>query len=66
MKIRKFILIIFIYKNKNKNKNYLLVIKNSGSDNLKKRPNFIKKLFRQKKKEKKKKKKKKGRKDSID
>ena len=58
MKIRKFILIIFIYKNKN----YLLVIKNSGSDNLKKRPNFIKKLFRQKKKEKKKRR----RKDSID
>ena len=57
MKIRKFILIIFIYKNKN----YLLVIKNSGSHNLKKKPNFIKKLFRKKKK-----KKKKRRKDSID
>ena len=55
MKIRKFILIIFIYKNKN----YLLVIKNSGSHNLKKKPNFIKKLFRQKKRKKK-------RKDSID
>ena len=54
MKIRKFILIIFIYKNKN----YLLVIKNSGSHNLKKKPNFIKKLFRKKKK--------KRRKDSID
>ena len=50
MKIRKFILIIFIYKNKN----YLLVIKNSGSHNLKKKPNFIKKLFRKKKKRRKK------------